>query len=216
MKRPLRYWIKRRLFIRNLQRICDAKGFRIAFHRDPMELRDGNDDERDFSVHTGDTVFSEYYTDYLLRMHGDTFYTVLTGGMLKRVDSLTGKEEVLLTPHEIRGVLADCPEAGIAEYYVIPDTDMVLLGVLYYEKKTRQTVQYLLLVDYAEKEVVRKTSESRRGVVRVLRFDSYTGDRILILRGGEEKGSSIRTTLSCVAYTVDGRKALPVSFGDHD
>ena len=103
MKRPLRYWIKRRLFIRNLQRICDAKGFRIAFHRDPMELRDGNDDARDFSVYTDDTVFSvklipANQRNAVLQCHYKGVYCIADGTTLPQSTYLHNKRMQFIRP----------------------------------------------------------------------------------------------------------------------
>lgn len=52
------YKIKRKIFIGQLQRICKKNGYRLSFHRSLLEYRDGDDNERDFSIFTDDSVFS--------------------------------------------------------------------------------------------------------------------------------------------------------------
>lgn len=56
--KSLRYRIKRRIFLNQIQQICTKKGYRVVFHRDLTKLFDGDDGERDFSIHTENTVLS--------------------------------------------------------------------------------------------------------------------------------------------------------------
>ena len=54
----IRYWIKRRILLGWLKRICKKKNYALVLHRSLTEYRDGDDDGRDFEIRTENTVFS--------------------------------------------------------------------------------------------------------------------------------------------------------------
>ncbi len=113
------YGIKRVIFLRKLHSICKKKGYRLSIHRNLSEYRDGDDEDRDFSIYTDDSILSVKIIPVrrrisVLRLAYNGTYSIMEGTYLPQAYHLNHKR-IAFQPKISRTL----PKAEIA----VPESD---------------------------------------------------------------------------------------------